>query len=407
MTELELTDAPFAAFVTYENVSETGDQLDSIAEKGPIWILGECLELDGEREKKLLKEIIYSKLWFTYRKNFRAIGGTGYTSDAGWGCTLRCGQMMLAQALTWRHLGRDWKWTSNTHNPVYNQLLGEFLDCPESLYSIQQIAQCGVDFNRAVGQWFGPNNMCHVIRKLAEFDHWSSLAVFVAMDMTVVFSEIKQVCRERRTQIESGPPSPAAAAAAASASQPSFKPLLLFIPLRPGQDKIREEYREAVKTCLKVKQSIGIIGGKPKHAFWFFGCQGNQLLYLDPHTTHMSVNPEMKSNIPDKSYHCSSINFLPISDLDPSISLGFYCHDEEEVDQLYHQLVSTVVGYKQPLFEVFDRRPRNIPPLQDPRPQRRNLPEESFTELVVNADVGSDTDEEYDIIDCRELSDMV
>ena len=40
-------------------------------------ILGTCsCFLEGG--KKHLKEIIYSKLWFTYRKNFRAIGAHHY-----------------------------------------------------------------------------------------------------------------------------------------------------------------------------------------------------------------------------------------------------------------------------------------------------------------------------------------
>lgn len=37
---------------------------------------------------------------------FLAVGGTGPTSDTGWGCMLRCGQMIFAQALVCRHLGR-------------------------------------------------------------------------------------------------------------------------------------------------------------------------------------------------------------------------------------------------------------------------------------------------------------
>ena len=39
--------------------------------------------------------------------NFVVIGGTGPTSDSGWGCMLRCGQMMLAQAMIIRHLGKS------------------------------------------------------------------------------------------------------------------------------------------------------------------------------------------------------------------------------------------------------------------------------------------------------------
>ena len=50
-----------------------------------------------------------------------------------------------------------------------------------------------------------------------------------------------------------------------------FRPLLLFIPLRLGQERFNMEYAEALKACFHVPQSVGVIGGKPRHALWFIG----------------------------------------------------------------------------------------------------------------------------------------
>ncbi|KAJ6581256.1 hypothetical protein B0H19DRAFT_500096 [Mycena capillaripes] len=53
-----------------------------------------------------------SRVWCTYRKDFEAIrddGPRGWTSDAGWGCMLRTGQSLLANALLTVHVGRDWR----------------------------------------------------------------------------------------------------------------------------------------------------------------------------------------------------------------------------------------------------------------------------------------------------------
>ncbi len=53
---------------------------------------------------------------------------------------------------------------SGYSNPPYFNILRKFLDVRDSEYSIQMIALQGADFGRAVGQWFGPNNVAQAIK---------------------------------------------------------------------------------------------------------------------------------------------------------------------------------------------------------------------------------------------------
>uniref|UniRef100_A0A8C7MY32 Cysteine protease n=3 Tax=Oncorhynchus TaxID=8016 RepID=A0A8C7MY32_ONCKI len=101
-----------AVLAKYENqINVFSEFLEDLPDTDePVWVLGECY--NAKTGKTELLSDVHSRLWFTYRKKFSPIGGTGPSSDAGWGCMLRCGQMILAQALVCSQLGRVplWRW---------------------------------------------------------------------------------------------------------------------------------------------------------------------------------------------------------------------------------------------------------------------------------------------------------
>ncbi|KAK2858083.1 hypothetical protein Q7C36_006002 [Tachysurus vachellii] len=355
-----------AATLTYDTL-RFGEFEDFPETPEPVWILGK--QSSALLEKDEILSDITSRLWFTYRKNFQAIGGTGPTSDTGWGCMLRCGQMILAEALLRRHLGREWRWVRGQQpREEYLNILNAFIDKKDSYYSIHQIAQMGVGEGKSIGQWYGPNTVAQVLKKLAVFDTWSRLAVHVAMDNTVIIEEIKKLCMPWLDFERGGCTDPLemngymeGACAMALEDTAVWKPLVLLIPLRLGLSDINEAYIETLKQCFMMPQSLGVIGGKPNSAHYFIGFVGEELIYLDPHTTQPAVEPCEYGEIQDDSYHCQHPPCrMHICELDPSIAVGFFCQTEDDFDDwcAHIRKLSSCRGL--PMFELVDSQPSHL-----------------------------------------------
>ncbi|KAI8342765.1 hypothetical protein BC941DRAFT_345317 [Chlamydoabsidia padenii] len=109
-----------------------------------------------------------SRYWMTYRHNYPPIRPSHYKTDIGWGCMLRSGQSLLANALMIHFLSRQWRRTdpSDPTWKTYTKITHWFLDelSPRAPFSIHRIALLGKQLGKNIGEWFGPSTISQVIQ---------------------------------------------------------------------------------------------------------------------------------------------------------------------------------------------------------------------------------------------------
>jgi len=394
-----------------------------------------------------------SRVWITYRRGFPAIASDAdraaraeeaaspngvsvsasvpsastaygrpyqYTTDAGWGCTLRVGQMLLANALSFHFFGRGYR----RRKPVpgvpgdakardlHDALVSWFGDdpdadaCPFSIHEVYRWGrgELGDDFFDAKkknpgspgvpdgvvpGRWLGPcvmaqaiaamtNNrrpggMCAYVlagedggvgggapnldpRKVAAFAKKASQAEFCGSERNRKPLRLPGAPFDAETETSAN--ASASASANASLNRDSTKnaerdwvPTLVLVPLVLGVDRfVNERYVPSVAATLRVKQSLGVLGGKPGSSLYLVGAQEHRLFYLDPHTvfpfiTHVSndaapvpATSAERNDALDGTYSCDDALHMDARELDPSMVLGFYCRTRGDLDELCLEL---------------------------------------------------------------------
>ncbi|KAK0750392.1 hypothetical protein B0T18DRAFT_389812 [Schizothecium vesticola] len=279
-----------------------------------------------------------SRVWMTYRTGFPMIPRSpdpkaasalsftmrlktsfgdqlgGFTSDTGWGCMIRSGQSLLANAILIARLGREWRRATDPN--VETEILALFADDPRAPYSLHNFVSHGaVACGKYPGEWFGPSATARCIQALANKNE-SSLRVYSTGDLPDVYEDtFMSVAKpEGRT----------------------FHPTLILVCTRLGIDKINQVYMESLTATLQMEQSIGIAGGRPSSSHYFVGAQGQWLFYLDPHHPRPALpfhdDPKNYSVDDIESCHTRRLRYLPVEDLDPSMLIGFLIKDEDDWD---------------------------------------------------------------------------
>jgi cysteine protease ATG4 len=261
-------------------------------------------------------------------------------------------------------------------------------------------------YDKLPGEWYGPGTACYVLRDLVAMHEKNQqrenqrqiFRVHVAAGGTVYRDAIEEtMVKDLKAKIESEklkvaqllpPPShpldvgwdeelldPLSDTSLINRSNDLLwdTALLLLIPLRLGLKNFNNEYVEAVAHTFSLPQSVGVLGGRPRGARWFYGAlsDGSKIFGLDPHTVQAAPKRRtalvngMQSSIVElsdeylRSVHTTYPEVFSLPKMDPSIALGFYCRDRNDLDVIFNSLNAWKQAHpgSPDLFTVADRIP--------------------------------------------------
>ena len=379
----------------------------------------------GDAELEAFRADFHSRVWCTYREGFKwlprpgrgkppraAVGDTGDT-DVGWGCTLRSGQMLLANALQLTLLGRSWRWSGARGDGSaevradlsHLSLLRWFGDAPVAAcpFSLHAMLSAGRPYGVRADEWLGPTVVSRALERLvneerpggmichlAGADHPPDTVGAAGGSPELYVDEVVELCTGSAGGAAFGLQLPClersrVGGGDGDGAREAWSPLLLLVPLKLGAGRtINPVYVPLLREALSLPQSVGMVGGKHNASLYFVGVQGEagstdvEGYYLDPHTVQPAaesgpyscyyatgdsgLDAAKLARFPAATYHCDQPRHMPISGIDPSLALGFRASSRQEFEALADALAELARSSPlAPLLTVASTRPQGAP----------------------------------------------
>ena len=318
-----------------------------------------------------IKFPLKSFLYMSYRSGFINLSNLGlknYTSDCGWGCMLRCCQMILSKCLIQKKMF-DYFSQKNTliDNNILNRIRKEVLclfsdnylslelatehpDLAKFWLKYENIAKINSSYS-SISEIIPPYSI-HILCKLGncagEFTSDVKMIKLICQinselfnDLNFVHFESGSISRKRLLEAfcqEYTGNNNVDLITYNGVDYQFKKPGVVFISLRLGLYNLDPSYYDFIPFIFsKFRNNYGFVGGKKNRAYYFIGIQGdNKLILVDPH-----VNQKLTNNI-DKdyeSYYTENLYLLDIKELSSAFTLALGIFNSKHFTQLLDDII--------------------------------------------------------------------
>ncbi len=264
-----------------------------------VYLLGN--RYGGTGIDKLVDKLIY----LGYRYDFPPLHQTEITSDIGWGCTLRSGQMLLANCLLKIQYPLLYYPTRPVLKSYYN-LISLFRDDSANLFSIHKLVAKYPKYGKNPGDWIGPYTLCQLISDVSiTLFKLEKINYITCLDHNIKSDQFNRTNQDNQQQ-----------------------KYLVAIPVRLGLEHLDTAYYQNIIYLTTCPYFMGIVGGEGHKSFYIVGSDGNNLVYLDPHC--------LQAYCPDKldlaSYQNKKFHYLQIKKLAPTFTIFLWLDNGEKID---------------------------------------------------------------------------